>query len=257
MSVPNGAFTRTNSFGNDVARVIPMFFIESVPDEVASASAGRPIFRDEERVEIIFPGNPHTRPVKIVTDEERMRWPDQYKAFKAGQEVAIDGTPIEEWPRLKKSQVYELKALGFMTIESIAAMSDLACQRIGLGGRQLKELATAFLDDAERNKLNEKQAAEIDARTAEIAALKNQLASLSAMLTPMHAELQALKNAPHPIASVIPGMVDPIEQAKAGFVPSQAAPATSSLADLGARKRPAQAPAVAAAGAVKKEGASA
>lgn len=249
--VANGTFTRTNSFGNDVARVIPMFFIESVPDEVASASAGRPIFRDEERVEIIFPGNPHTRPVKIVTDEERMKWPDQYKAFKAGQEQALDGTPIEEWPRLKKSQVYELKALGFLTIESIAAMSDLACQRIGLGGTQLKALAAAFLDDAERLKLNEQQNAVINRQDAELAALKNQVAQLSAMLTPMHAELQALKNQPHPIASMIPGMNDPMEQAKAGFVPPQGPPATSSLADLAPRKRPGQAMQA------KKEGAAA
>lgn len=252
MSVPNGTFTRTNSFGNDVARVIPMFFIESVPDEVASASAGRPIFRDEERVEIIFPGNPHTRPVKIVTDVERMKWPDQYKAFKAGQDVALDGTPIEEWPRLKRSQVLELKAVGFFTIESIAAMSDLAMQRIGLGGRQLAELAKAFLDDAERNKLNEQQNAVINRQDAELAALKNQIAQLTALYQPMHAELQALKNQPHPIASTIPGMLDPIEQAKMGFVPPQGAPATSSLADLAPRKRAGQATPVA-----KKEGAAA
>ncbi len=249
MSVANGTFTRTNSFGNDVARVIPMFFIESVPDEVASATAGRPIFRDEERVEIIFPGNPHTRPVKIVTNEERMKWPEQYKAFKAGQEMPLDGTPIEEWPRLKKSQVLELKAIGFMTIESIAAMNDLAMQRIGLGGRQLAELAKAFLDDAERLKLNEQQNAVINRQDAELAALKNQVAQLSALLTPMHAELQALKNQPHPIASIIPGMVDPMEQAKVGFVAPQGSPATSSLADLAVRKRPAQASAPA-----KKEG---
>lgn len=253
MSVANGTFTRTNSFGNDVARVIPMFFIESVPDEVASATAGRPIFRDEERVEIIFPGNPHTRPVKIVTNEERMKWPEQYAKFKAGQEMALDGTPIEEWPRLKKSQVYELKALGFLTIESVAAMNDLAIQRIGMGGRELKALAAAFLDDAERNKLNEQQNAVINRQDAELAALKNQLAQLSAMLTPMHAELQALKNQPHPIASMIPGMNDPMELAKAGFVPPQGAPATSSLADLAPRKRPASAVSVAS----KKEGAAA
>src|SRR5882672_1558091 len=110
MSIANGAYTRTNSYGPDMARVMPRFFIDSVEDHVASAREGRPIFRDEERVEIILPGNPQTRPVQIVNETHKQKWPDQYKAFKAGHEVALDGCPLEEWPRLKRSQVLELKA---------------------------------------------------------------------------------------------------------------------------------------------------
>jgi len=101
MSVVNGQFTRTNSFGAGVERSYPRFFIEAVEDQLASSHAGRRIFRDEERVEIIMPGNPYARPVQRVTDAHRRQWPKEYEAFKAGQELAPEGTPLEEWPRLK------------------------------------------------------------------------------------------------------------------------------------------------------------
>ena len=42
--------------------------------------------RDVEMVEIEVPGDAKLKPVHKVGDEHRRRWPDQYKAFKSGQE---------------------------------------------------------------------------------------------------------------------------------------------------------------------------
>jgi hypothetical protein len=239
MSVQNGAFTRTNLGAGDGSNH-PRFFLDQVQDMVASEKAGRAIFRDEERVEIIMPGNPHTRPVARVTDEHRQRWPREYAAFREGIELAPDGTPLEEWSILKRSQVMELKALGFKTVEHIRDMDDLAVQRIGMGGRRLKEMAGVFLDDADRVALTNRLAADNERKDEEIAALRRQIAEMGAQVEARFAELQAVRNAPPEIATMIPGMADPVEQARQAQPTEAAAPSSlDSIATPRRRGRPA------------------
>jgi hypothetical protein len=233
MSVANGSYTRTN-LGQTDGNNHPRFFLESVQDVVASETQGRPIFRDEERVEIIMPGNPNTRPVARVTDEHKQRWPKEYEAFRQGMEVSPDGTPLEEWSILKRSQVLELKALGFKTVEHIRDMDDLAIQRIGMGGRRLKEAADIFLDDANRVALESRLSADNERKDAEIAALRRQVEEMAALTQQTFSELQTLKNTPSPLATNIPGMSDPVEMAKAV---QQQPVAASSLDSIGTRRK--------------------
>lgn len=240
MSVANGAFTRTNSFGQDGARNYPRFHTAEVHDIAASEIQGRPIFRSVERVEIIMPGNPHTRPVSQVTEEHKLRWPDEYKRYKDGMEMSVNGTPLEEWPRLKRAQVLELKALGFMTVEHVAAMDDLAIQRIGMGGMGLRNLAKAFLDDAESHALNERLTAENERRNTENAELREKVKQMGDQLDQVFARLQSLQNAPNALQVYVPGLADPVEQAKAAGAIAAPQPARSSLDDLkprGERKK--------------------
>jgi hypothetical protein len=232
MSVANASYTRTN-LGQGDGSNHPRFFIDSVQDMVASENQGRPIFRDEERVEIIMPGNPHTRPVARVSEEHKQRWPKEYAAFKAGIEVSPEGTPLEEWSILKRSQVLELKALGFKTVEHIRDMDDHAIQRIGMGGRNLKQAADIFLDDANRVALTSQLAADNDRKDAEIAALRKQVQEMGGLMEQRFAELQTMKNAPSTLATHIPGMHDPVEIAKTGF---QAETVSSSLDAVGSRR---------------------
>lgn len=223
----NGSYSRT--YGAPSSSNYPRFFIESVQDLVASEREGRPIFHDEERVEIIMPGNPLTRPVHKVTDADRQEWPEQYKAFKSGLEISPDGTPLEQWPILKRAQVLELKALGFLTVEHLSLASDLALQRVGMAGRRLKDLAIAYLDDAQNAALSNKLAAENERKDAEIAALKMQVEQLAVSQHRLFEEMQTMKNAPNPLATFIPGMHDPVAQSQQLAV---TAPGASSLASL-------------------------
>src|ERR1700744_4772201 len=168
MSIANATYTRSNSLVANEARNFPRFFIETVRDDHSSRHHGREIFREEERVEIIVPGNPYTRPIMRVTEEHRQTWPKQYEAFKAGREIATDGTPLEAWARVQPKQLHELKALGFKTIEQIATMDDQALGRVGTGGPDLRRVAQEFLEDGARMVAVERLAAENDAKKAEI-----------------------------------------------------------------------------------------
>jgi hypothetical protein len=234
MSVANGAYTRTN-LSQDAGKVYARFFIDSVQDHVASTREGRPIFKDEERVEIIFPGNQHTKPIHKVTQEHKDRWPQEYAAFKAGTELAVNGTPLEQWPILKRAQVLELKAINFRTVEEVANMSDLAMQRLGMGGARLRELAKAYLDDAAAGAMLSQSTAENERAKARIAELEDKVNNLSALCDRMHGDLQGLRNAPSPIATYVPGQHDPAEAARQAFPREEAA--ASSLNDMPAPRR--------------------
>lgn len=230
MALTNGAFTRTNGAAPGEATVYPRFFMDAVQDIIASEQQGRPIFREEERVEIIMAGNPYSKPVHRVTQEHKDRWPKEYDAFRKGEEIAVHGTPLEQWSILKRSQVLELKALGFVTVDQLAEMNDHAMQRIPMYGRRLKELAGAFIDDARAMAVVTAATADSDRKDAELAALRLQVENMTSQMQTMFTQLQDRLNAPHPLATAIPGMSDPMEAVRMGQ--PQPGPAQSSFADL-------------------------
>jgi hypothetical protein len=152
--------------------VIPEFYIESVHNPDRSAREGRAVFDDIEHVRVTILGDRTTSGVSFVaTEKYRKRWPDQYAAFKRGEEQAKTGTPLEQWPMMTKSRVLELKAVGIDNVESLAAVTDTNIGIIGLGGRELREQAKAFLDAANGT-------ADVTGMATEIARLKAQVERL-------------------------------------------------------------------------------
>lgn len=231
----NVEFIRNHSGMKAEGGVVPRFYVDAEEDPVASANAGRLICHSSEKVEVIFPGNPWNKPVFKVTDEHRQRWPEAYAKFKAGQEQSPDGTPLEEWPILKRAQVLELKSLGFSTVEQLAEMPDLAMQKIGMGGRALKERASAFLDDADRIAVTERLTAQKDRDDAHITSLQNQVTQLQALVDTLHSQMQTFQNKAPEIQTAVPYHTDPVALAQMGQKPE--APATSSLDALATPKR--------------------
>lgn len=226
------SYTRTESLGQQTRdTTFPRFFLKEEQDHIATAREGRPIFKSIEMVEVIMPGVAiFNKPAFKVTDEHRQRWPEQYDKFKKGQEVAIDGTPIEQWSILNRAQVLELKALEIHTIEACAELSDTAIQRIPMYGRRLRDLAASYLDDAERmatvTRLTEEKA-RTDTRMAE---LEQKVTELTALLGQTHEQLMAVRNAQSAVATAVPAASDPIEMGKS--VASAEPPAPSALAKL-------------------------
>lgn len=235
MPVANGAYTRTNGFGNDAHKIVPRFFLHEQQDDLGTARAGRPIFRTEERVEIIMPGNPLTRPVQRVTDEHRERWPKEYEAFKKGEEMSHTGTPLEYWPVMNRAMIRELKALDIYTIEQVSELSDLAIQRIGMGGLKMRELARAYFDDAKAQAVITETAHRNEELESKLAAQDLQIAEQNKLLAQMNERLMALLNAPNAIESAIPGATDPAEAIRQGRPAEVAAP--SALDSFDAPKR--------------------
>jgi hypothetical protein len=216
--VRTGQFTRTGGFGAPPRDPVqPRFHIEPVPDDAASAGAGRPIFRNEERVQFIMPGSPN-QPVFRVSDEHKQRWPDQYAAFRRGEEMSVNGTPLEQWPILTRAMVLELKALSVFTVEQCAGLPDTAVQRIGRGGYGLRDRAKAYLDEADQLAFSERLNRENEMLNGQIAALQRKSDEQGILLERVTSQLMALQNAPNPIESHVPGEHDPFEALRQGRI---------------------------------------
>jgi hypothetical protein len=173
--------------------VIPKFFIHTTENKAKSKAAGRPIFDDMEAVEVRFAGNRQTISVfpahaicGETQDEEgdtrsityAERWPEQYKRFKAKQQQVASGTPIDELPFLTQAKRSELKALSIYTAEALAALDGNELKNLGQGGRELKNQAQAYLDNASGS-------ADVARMAAEIEELKQTVRELSATAQPV------------------------------------------------------------------------
>jgi hypothetical protein len=166
--------------------LVPVFKTLVTPDEQASKTAGRPIFREMEVVEIRFPGNRQSVPVFPAHDHEpnatresmaqggepityAMHFSKQYQQFKSSQTQTVSGTPVEELPFVTASKRSELKALNIHTAEALASLDGTPLKQLGMGGRELKVQAQAYLDNAAGT-------ADVTALAAQVAALQQQIA---------------------------------------------------------------------------------
>ena len=75
-----------------------------------------------------------------------------YEAYKKGQEVPDNGTPIGGWPGITQEQATVLKSAGFRTVEEIAASSDGQLSQLKLpNARHLVEQAALFLAASDKS----------------------------------------------------------------------------------------------------------
>jgi hypothetical protein len=151
---------------------------------------GRPIYDDMELVEILIPGDRLSRPVLVASEESSnggptwaQLYPREYEAFKRGQIQATSGTPLEHWPTslLTAARVAELKALNIFSVEDLAAVADGYLGRMGMGARELREQARAYIARG-------KEDATSNAMAARIADLEAKLAAVLEMRTAVPAQ---------------------------------------------------------------------
>lgn len=180
-----------------------------MPDEMASRKAGRPIFNEQEVCDISFAGNTKTKATFPAHDAEpnatrehngreglgvityAMLYNEQYRAFKNGEAQPLSGTPLSEAPFLKESKRRELKALNIHTVEALAALDGTPLKQIGMGGRELKNQAKAYLEAAAGS-------ADVTHLAAENTALKDQVAELQSQMAEMIAAAKASAPAKQP-----------------------------------------------------------
>lgn len=141
-SLINGSGPRSSPYD---ANLRLRFHMHPVKDEVASLKEGRDIFRDEEYLQIIVPGDKDNITDGPVHDLIKKRFAPQYAAWKAsGNGEASNGTPLEAWAGISRSQVEEMKFFKVNTIEDLANMSDSNCQKF-VGIQLLRQRARDFV----------------------------------------------------------------------------------------------------------------
>lgn len=184
---------------NPDSRLAVRFHMVSVQNNFETERQKRPIFEDIPYIEIFVPGDSTLTVDTPVREEHKKRFPMHWAHFQNthGEDTREIGTPLAQWPRLKPSQVEELRALKFFTVESIAGVSDANLQRLpaitGVSGHTLREAAKRFLEIAHNDAAvaqYEERAKAIEAKAAE------EKAEMQKKLDDLQAQIAAL--APKP-----------------------------------------------------------
>lgn len=179
----------------DTPHIHVEFHTVPVEDKIASREQGRPIFKDEEFCRIRWVGDNKREldePAHQFVDRDpqtnhartyAQKFPEHYRLFKSNQDQqAMAGTPLSEVPFLTEAKRAELRALNIRTLENLAQLEGSNLQRLGIGGRELKNQAQAWLDKANGAATESRLASELAARDNTIETMQGQIAELTALL---------------------------------------------------------------------------
>lgn len=125
--------------------LILRFFKQAVPNAVKSQEAGREICDQVDYVSIIVPGS-KDEVIEKVGESQKKRFAAQYEHWLKTQEQPPEGQPLDRVPWLNVAQIRELQYLNIKTLEQLAGLSDTAIQHIGMGGRDLRSKAQAYIE---------------------------------------------------------------------------------------------------------------
>lgn len=122
-----------SDLSNPDSRLHVVFRRDTIQNNFRSAQEGRPVFDEFDFIRISVPGDTTTVIDRIANEDDKARFPLHWAHYQNTRgEGELAGTPLTSWAILSKSQVEELRALKFMTVESIATASDSQLQRIGM-----------------------------------------------------------------------------------------------------------------------------
>lgn len=174
-----------------------------------SAEAGRPIFEDVEVCEIRAPG---CKDVKVFPATFFSRWVDdpftgmqrkesyaerfshQYQQFKARANQTKIGTPLEHAPFLTDARRAEFRAQNIYTVEALAAIDGNELKNLGPGGRDFKNQALEFIEQASASVPNKRIEAELEALRAQNAVLQEDNAALRSARQQAERELEEMSD---------------------------------------------------------------
>jgi hypothetical protein len=170
---------------DDFSHLHVEFFTEAVHNKRKSVEEGRPIYDDVEKVRIRIAGDPKSVLVAPAHSASSMRDPQTnerltyaqlhrgpYEAFKRNEAYVGSGTPLSELTFLTESKRKELAALNIHTAESLAGLDGANLNRLGMGARELKTQAEAWLSKATGSAGITKLAAENETLKARIEAME-------------------------------------------------------------------------------------
>ena len=178
------------------SRLAVKFYKRAVKQEYESLEAGRPIYKDFDFVRIMIAGDNLTEIDTYAQESHKQRFPKQWLQYQASQDSSseIHGTPVEQWPLISQSQAQELRAIKFLTVESIANASDLQLQRIGMiagmSPHAFRDKAKSFLNLATESAEASKRAEEINQLKQELAQKAEENAKIKAETDAKLAQMQ-------------------------------------------------------------------
>lgn len=162
------------------AGVRARFYLDKKLMGKASEDAKRPVYEDRVYLELRIVGHRGDVVVHEATEAHKQRFPEAWKAYEAGHEVPHEGTPLEVWPRMTPAMTANLKGMNVYTVEELAALPDIALQKVGMNGLELRADAQKFVENAVKTadvEAMEKLQAQNEQMAARLAELERQLSA--------------------------------------------------------------------------------
>jgi hypothetical protein len=137
----------------------------------------RPLWEDREFITIRIPGDvTQTAVYREVNENDKVRFAEQYKRFKANAGSQQIGTPLAEWPAMTPARIKMLEHFNIFTVEHMANAADTQVQQMGMDGVELRKLARIYLmkaqgTDAEKEKLRE----QLEEQARQMAEMREQM----------------------------------------------------------------------------------
>ena len=178
------------------------FARRAIEDTVASKREGRYMTYDVDYVTVFIP---YSRDTNVFTVEQWLLnleqytregripqdWLPNYKrlyeAWKNGQELPPNGTPIKGWGVLSPAQQESLIHYRVLTVEDAAGMNEDIMRKLGMGAVEIKNKAKTWLS----------QLAERGPATMQIAELQRENELLKGSIASLEAKIDRMVNAQH------------------------------------------------------------
>jgi len=178
--------------------LVVVFKTRAEKNPTKSDAAGRDIYDDVEICEIRIPGSkdirhpfptevshwevdPQTGGQRKVTYAERFSY--QYQQFKAKAVQTKSGTPLEIIKFLTEARKAELRAMNVYTVEQLAGMDGQELKNLGPYGREYKNAAQQYIEEAKANVPAIQMAAALEAKDAKLMAVESELEILKTRLS--------------------------------------------------------------------------
>lgn len=170
----------------DDSGLLVSFYTHPEHQVAKSNEEGRPIYEDKPYIRIMYAGDRNRvtdRRVDFkgkngnIPDPER--WPRQWAQYQAGEEQVEEGTPVEEWSLISRSQALMLKGVHIKTVENLAAVTDATLGNLGHGGRALRDQAVAWLKQAQDGSELPRLVAENESLKSDVSSLEDQVKELA------------------------------------------------------------------------------
>jgi hypothetical protein len=170
--------------------IVALFKHHPTKNNLKSIAEGRPIFDDMEVCEIRFPGSrsvsvfpatavSHWNEDKLTGEQTSVtyaeRFSRQYRQFKEHTQQTKSGTPLAHVPFLTEARRAELRALNIYTVEALAHVDGQELKNLGHAGRDLKNKALEFIEEAKTHAPNLATEAELEALRARNAILEEDI----------------------------------------------------------------------------------
>ena len=181
-------------------RLVARFSVQAKLDwgKTQEANPPREVYKEVEYVTILIPGDKTLSVHRPVQPSDKVRFAQQYRAFKAQKGQPMVGTPLAGWPLITEGQRKELEYFNIMTVEALAGVADNYASNM-MGVQQLKQAAQKFLEAKQDNAPIAFMTKQLEERDSQLAAMQEQLKTLAAAV-----EASAKKPAPSKLPAVTP-----------------------------------------------------